>query len=263
MHADVRDPAARPNQLRAELEGLRDTDRLDRDVGAEAVRELLDRARASSRPLLMTMSAPNSSALSSRASARSIATICPGVKQLRGHDRCQPDRPAPTIATVSPGSTRRSGRRTRTPSAGCRLGRAPARRTARPAPCTRTCRRTGLVRTRPAGRRSGGRTPSRLRRCRGRSAPPCRTGSGRTSVMHETRTRSPSTRVVTAAPTAVTVPTASWPRIVPGFTSGTSPLRMCRSVPQIVDESIRTIASVGSMIDGSGTSSQLRWPGPW
>ena len=81
--------------------------------------------------------------------------------------------------------------------------------------------------------------------------------------MHETRTRSPAASVVTAAPTSVTVPTASWPRIVPGFTSGTSPLRMCRSVPQIVDESIRTIASVGSMMTGSGTSSQLRWPGPW
>ena len=38
---------------------------------------------------------------------------------------------------------------------------------------------------------------------------------------------------------------------------------MCRSVPQIVDVSIRTIASVGSTIDGSGTDSQAWWPGPW
>ena len=81
--------------------------------------------------------------------------------------------------------------------------------------------------------------------------------------MHETSTRSPGTTVVTAAPTSTTVPTASWPRIVPGFTSGTSPLRMCRSVPQIVDESIRTIASVGSRMVGSGTDSQARFPGPW
>jgi hypothetical protein len=58
------------------------------------------------------------------------------------------------------------------------------------------------------------------------------------------------------------VPTASWPRIVPGFTAGTSPLRMCRSVPQIVEESIRTTMSVGASIVGSGTSSQERCPGP-
>ena len=81
--------------------------------------------------------------------------------------------------------------------------------------------------------------------------------------MHETSTRSPAAIVVTAAPTSTTVPTASWPRIVPGFTAGTSPLRMCRSVPQIVDESMRTIASVGSMMDGSGADSQARSPGPW
>ena len=47
-------------------------------------------------------------------------------------------------------------------------------------------------------------------------------------------------------------------------TSGTSPLRMCRSVPQIVDVSMRTIASVGALRNcGSGTVSQLRSPGPW
>ena len=58
------------------------------------------------------------------------------------------------------------------------------------------------------------------------------------------------------------VPTASWPRIVPGCNLGTSPLRMCRSVPQIVDESMRTMASVGASMVGSGTSSQDRCPGP-
>ena len=80
--------------------------------------------------------------------------------------------------------------------------------------------------------------------------------------MHETSTRSPTAMVVTAAPISTTVPTASWPRIVPGFTSGTSPLRMCRSVPQIVDESIRTIASVGSMMDrvGDGLPGPLAGP---
>ena len=80
--------------------------------------------------------------------------------------------------------------------------------------------------------------------------------------MQETSTRSPGAIVVTAAPTSTTVPTASWPRIVPGVTSGTSPLRMCRSVPQMVDVSIRTIASVGCSIRRSGTVSQTRLPGP-
>src|SRR6478735_843265 len=81
--------------------------------------------------------------------------------------------------------------------------------------------------------------------------------------MQETSTRSPGSSVVTALPVSTTVPTASWPRIVPGRTSGTSPLRMWRSVPQIVEASILTIASVGSWIVGSGTSSQVRRPGPW
>ena len=51
-------------------------------------------------------------------------------------------------------------------------------------------------------------------------------------------------------PTSSTVPTASWPRIVPGVTSGTSPLRMCRSVPQIVTASTPTIASVSAWTAG-------------
>ena len=79
--------------------------------------------------------------------------------------------------------------------------------------------------------------------------------------MQETSTRSPAAIVVTAAPTSTTVPTASWPRIVPGFTSGTSPLRMCRSVPQIVDVSIRTIASVGCRSSGRARSPRPVGPG--
>ncbi len=75
-------------------------------------------------------------------------------------------------------------------------------------------------------------------------------------LMHETITRSPTARVVTASPTSVMVPTASWPRIRPGATAGTSPLRMCRSVPQMVVVSTRTITSVGCWMVGSGTSSQ-------
>ena len=43
---------------------------------------------------------------------------------------------------------------------------------------------------------------------------------------------------------------------------GTSPLRMCRSVPQIVTASTRTMASCGSASCGSATSSHECRPGP-
>ena len=81
--------------------------------------------------------------------------------------------------------------------------------------------------------------------------------------MAGTSTRSPSARLVTAEPAAATVPTASWPKMRPSTTAGTSPLRMCRSVPQIVVVSIRTTISVGSAGAGSSTVSQDFWPGPW
>ena len=65
-------------------------------------------------------------------------------------------------------------------------------------------------------------------------------------VTQETITRSPTFTSVHTGPTPVTTPTPSCPRIRPSVTAGTSPLRMCRSVPQIVVVSIVTIASVGS-----------------
>ena len=49
-------------------------------------------ARASSRPLLIVMSAPNCLAASSRLSARSIATTWAGAEQPGAHDRREPDR---------------------------------------------------------------------------------------------------------------------------------------------------------------------------
>ena len=55
----------------------------------------------------------------------------------------------------------------------------------------------------------------------------------------------------TEAPTSSTMPTPSCPRIRPSVTVGTSPFRMWRSVPQIVDVVIRTIASVASRSSGS------------
>jgi hypothetical protein len=81
--------------------------------------------------------------------------------------------------------------------------------------------------------------------------------------MQEMMTRSPTSKVATAEPVSTTVPTPSWPRIRPSVTAGTSPLRMCRSVPQMVVVSIRTIASVGCWTVGSGTSSHALRPGPW
>ena len=52
------------------------------------------------------------------------------------------------------------------------------------------------------------------------------------------------------------------PEDPPGPTVGTSPLRMCRSVPQMVEEPISTTTSEGSRTIGSGTGSQVRTPGP-
>ena len=82
-------------------------------------------------------------------------------------------------------------------------------------------------------------------------------------LMHEMITRSPDDEVADRVPTSTTVPTPSCPRILPSVTAGTSPLRMCRSVPQIVVVSTRTTASVASISVGSGTSSQLFLSGPW
>src|SRR6188472_4092940 len=81
-------------------------------------------------------------------------------------------------------------------------------------------------------------------------------------LMQEMMTRSPTFRLVTEEPTSVIVPTPSWPRIRPFVTAGTSPLRIWRSVPQIVVVSTLTITSLGFWILGSGTSVQDISPGP-
>ena len=48
----------------------------------------------------------------------------------------------------------------------------------------------------------------------------------------------------------------------PSATVGTSPFRMCRSVPQMVVLVILTMASPGDCMTGLGLSSSLRLPGP-
>ena len=80
--------------------------------------------------------------------------------------------------------------------------------------------------------------------------------------MQEISTRSPGLNAVTAGPTLSTMPTPSWPRMRPGWQVGTSPLRMCRSVPQIVVLHILTIASVGAVISGFGALPGLSSPAP-
>jgi hypothetical protein len=82
-------------------------------------------------------------------------------------------------------------------------------------------------------------------------------------VMHEMRTRSPFLKLETAEPASSMTPSPSCPRMRPSVTVATSPFMMCRSVPQMVVLSIRTIASVGFWIVGRGFSSQERFPGPW
>ena len=80
--------------------------------------------------------------------------------------------------------------------------------------------------------------------------------------MHDTRTRSPTARSCTAGPTSIDGADGLVAEDPARVTSGTSPLRMCRSVPQIVTASTRTIASRGVLIVGIGTSSQALLSGP-
>ena len=148
-------------------------------------------------------------------------------------------------------------------SGGCRRASATPRRRPRQGRGRSSCRRTAPGRTRPGCRRSCGRGSTRRRPGTARSGLRGRTGTCRRS----TRTRpAPGRRCwtrFTPRPTCSTVPTASWPRMRPAVTAGTSPLRMCRSVPQIVVASTRTMASVSATSSGLGTSSHDERPGPW
>ena len=91
------------------------------------------RATASSVPLLIVTSAPNSSAFASRASARSIGDDRARRVQLRRHDRRRGRSGRRRRSRRCRRARRaRSARRPRRPSGGCRRGRAPARPTARP-----------------------------------------------------------------------------------------------------------------------------------
>jgi hypothetical protein len=68
-------------------------------------------------------------------------------------------------------------------------------------------------------------------------------------------TRSPTARSPTSAPTSSTIPIGSWPSTEPGSMNGPSTSYRCRSEPHSPDVVILMIASPGSSIRGSGTSS--------
>jgi hypothetical protein len=72
------------------------------------------------------------------------------------------------------------------------------------------------------------------------------------AMLNGTDTRSPALTRPTAPPTSSTIPVFSCPRILP-FSTAVRPSYMCRSDPQMLVVVIRTIASVGASIRGSGT----------
>ena len=117
-------------------------------------------------------------------------------------------------------------------------------------------------RTRPGCRRSDARGPIHRHRGTDHRRRYGRTRQRPQPEIQEMSTRLPSLMPVTAAPTSNTVPTASCPRIRPDSTSGESPLRMCRSVPQLVTAATRPMASRLSCISGSATSAHSMTPGP-
>src|SRR4051812_35360751 len=83
-------------------------------------------------------------------------------------------------------------------------------------------------------------------------------------AQNEPTTNWPGRTVATSAPTSSTMPTYSWP-IGIGQASSSTPMPRYgqRSEPQTQARTMRTTASVGSRIDGSGTSSTRTSPGPY
>src|SRR5690348_15207870 len=82
-------------------------------------------------------------------------------------------------------------------------------------------------------------------------------------MVEGTTTRSPARRLRTSLPTSSITPTASCPRIVPGFMPESVPRMKCRSVPQMALAVMRISASVGSFSFGSRTVSRRISPMPW
>ena len=70
-------------------------------------------------------------------------------------------------------------------------------------------------------------------------------------------TRSPGLMAVTSAPTSSTTPIGSWPMMSPSPMNAVSVSYRCRSEPQMFVLVILMMASVGSLMTGSGTVSTL------
>ncbi len=80
-------------------------------------------------------------------------------------------------------------------------------------------------------------------------------------MLNGTDTRSPTCTRSTLIPTASTIPMFSWPKTVPSSTL-VRPSYMCRSEPQMLVVVMRTMASSGVSMRGSGTSSTATENGP-
>ena len=80
-------------------------------------------------------------------------------------------------------------------------------------------------------------------------------------IMLAFTTRCPGRTDRTAGPASTTSPANSWPSTVPASKPGVRPWKGKRSAPQIAVARTATIASPGSTIVGSGTSSTPTSPG--
>ena len=256
VHADVGDVAAGPDQRGGELEGRRDADRLDGDVGAEPAGELADDGE---RVLAAVVDGD--------VGAELLGRLEPAVGQVDGddvaraeqpgaHDRRQADRAGADDGDDVAGLDRAvehadlvAGGQDVGEHQQLLVGDAGGRRVGRGVgerhPDVLGLGAVDLVAEDPAA-------AAEALAVAALAAEAARAARG--DARHEHPVADGLT-VFTPAPTASTVPTASWPRIRPSVTAGTSPLRMCRSVPQIVTASTRTMASVSSLIVGFGTSS--------
>ena len=99
-------------------------------------------------------------------------------------------------------------------------------------------------------------------RCSQEDWKPCRQcGQVLSERQNEPTTNWPGFTVVTALPTSTTTPQYSCP-MCSGAVISFRPRNGQRSEPQMQLADRRMIASVGSTIEGSGTSSQRTSPGP-
>ena len=75
-----------------------------------------------------------------------------------------------------------------------------------------------------------------------------------------TATRSPGRTCFTCPPAFSTIPTNSCPTVTPGTARGTAPLRICRSLVQMLESVTRTTASRGPCRTGSGFCVRASFP---